>query len=234
MIPCTLAAPATFRTVLSCWKSGRSFAGAPYISTWSTHRRAVLFPAQFILAYEHICLSQFVVSLNFFIKPLLLSVILTSFHFPNRSVTSKSIKIYYNYVQYCLLWMHIWYSRYSGRYFCSRFQVIIILADILLLLFILEALATKCRSERQVPWFILLLFCHHSTFIVHYTSCINYDIFRPFLWLSSGIYSFPYIHLFLWSAIPPYIGQRLQNGSVYFQFYVCVNSPCIEGALHKI
>jgi hypothetical protein len=49
LIPCTLAIPATFLTLLSCWKSGYIFAGAP------TRRRAVLFPDQFILVHEQLC-----------------------------------------------------------------------------------------------------------------------------------------------------------------------------------
>jgi hypothetical protein len=44
LLPCTLAIPATFPTLLSCWKSGYIFAGAP------TRRIAVLFPDQFIPA----------------------------------------------------------------------------------------------------------------------------------------------------------------------------------------
>jgi hypothetical protein len=74
--------------------------------------------------------------------------------------------------------------------------------------------------------YLLLLICRHSIYIVDYMSCVNYYRFRPFPWPSSGIYSFSYIHLSLWSALPLCIGQILENGSVYLQFYInyCVNS----------
>jgi hypothetical protein len=93
--PCTRAATATFLTTVSCWKSGRSFAGAPYNSTWS-HWRAVLLPDQFVLSYEQLRLRRFVVSLHFPIKPLLVSLMLTSFHLSNHSVTPNWIMICYN------------------------------------------------------------------------------------------------------------------------------------------